>query len=44
MSILEKEDTWILCSKNDIIWVIGKRLDDRFKVTKTTSTILKIKL
>jgi len=42
MSILEKENTWILCSKNDIIWVIGKRLDDRFKVTKYSSKILKI--
>lgn len=44
LSLLEKEKTWLLCSKNDIVWVIGKRLDERFKVTKTTSTILKIKL
>lgn len=43
MSLLEKENTWVLCSENKIIWVIGKRLDDRFKVTKTTSKILKIK-
>lgn len=44
LSLLDKENTWLLCSKNDIIWVIGKRLDDRFKVTKTTSEITKIKL
>lgn len=32
MSILEKEKTWILTtSKNEIIWVVGKRLDNRFK-------------
>ena len=44
MSLLEKENTWILCTAdNTIIWVIGKRLDERFKVTKTTSKILKIK-
>ena len=43
MSLIDKENTWLLCSNNDIIWVIGKRLDDRFKVTKTTSKILKIK-
>lgn len=43
MSLLEKENTWVLCSNNDIIWVIGKRLDERFKVTKTTSKLLKIK-
>jgi tRNA(Ile)-lysidine synthase len=44
MSLLEKENTWLLCSKNDIIWVIGKRLDDRFKITNSSSKILKIKL
>ncbi len=43
MSLIDKENTWLLCSNNDIVWVIGKRLDDRFKVTKTTSKILKIK-
>lgn len=42
LSLVEKENTWLLCSKNDIVWVIGKRLDNRFKISKTTSTILKI--
>lgn len=41
-SLIDKENTWLLCSKNDIVWVVGMRLDDRFKVTKTTSKILKI--
>lgn len=44
LSLIEKENTWLLISKNEIVWVIGKRLDNRFKVSKTTSTILKIKL
>lgn len=43
LSQIEKENTWLLCSKNEIVWVIGKRLDDRFKVTNSTSTILKIR-
>jgi tRNA(Ile)-lysidine synthase len=43
MSILEKEKIWLLCTEeNKIIWIIGKRLDDRFKVTKETIEILKI--
>jgi tRNA(Ile)-lysidine synthase len=25
-----------------IIWVVGKRIDDRFKVTEKTKTVLKI--
>ena len=43
ISILEKEKIWLLCDVQDqIIWVIGKRLDDRFKITDTTTEILKI--
>jgi tRNA(Ile)-lysidine synthase len=42
LSLIDKENAWLLCSKNDIIWIVGKRMDDRFKVTKTTSKILKI--
>ncbi len=44
MSILQKEKIWLLCSANEIIWVIGKRLDDRFKAIATTENILKIEL
>ena len=44
MSLLEKENTWLLCSENKIIWIIGKRLDDRFKLTNKTKNILKITL
>ncbi len=42
ISLTDKENVWLLCSKNDIVWVVGKRLDERFKVTKSTSKILKI--
>jgi tRNA(Ile)-lysidine synthase len=42
LSLIQKENTWILCSNNTIVWVIGMRQDDRFKVTETTTKILKI--
>ncbi|MBI9040160.1 tRNA lysidine(34) synthetase TilS [Lutibacter sp.] len=42
-SLNDKENTWLLCSNNDIVWLIGKRLDDRFKITKKTANVLKIK-
>jgi tRNA(Ile)-lysidine synthase len=44
MSLIEKEKVWLLCSKNDLIWIISKRLDNRFKVTENTTKILKIAL
>ena len=38
----EKEKLWVLESQSRIIWLIGHRLDDRFKVTERTKSILKI--
>jgi tRNA(Ile)-lysidine synthase len=40
-SLLEKESTWLLCSENQIIWVVGKRQDKRFLAVKTSHAILK---
>ena len=40
-SLLQKENIWLLCSGSDVIWVIGKRMDDRYKVTDKTIHILK---
>ena len=42
LSLLKKATTWLLCSDNQIVWIIGKRQDERFKITETTTRILKI--
>ena len=42
LSLVDKENVWLLYSEDDIVWVIGKRADKRFKVTETTNQILKI--
>ena len=42
LSLLQKGGVKILCSQDKIVWVLGIRPDDRFKVTETTQTILKI--
>lgn len=44
MDVFSKEKQWLLCSDTDIVWVVGKRLDNRFKITPRTKKILKITL
>lgn len=39
LSIPEKENTWLLCSGGDIVYVFGKRIDERYKVEKQTKFI-----
>lgn len=40
LNLLEKEDIWILCSNQEIAWVIGKRTDNRFRIDSQTKTAL----
>ena len=36
----QKHNVWLLVSAdNDIVWVVGYRIDDRYKVTNSTKTI-----
>jgi len=44
LSLLDKENTWLLCSGDHIIWVVNRRADNRFRVTENTKRILKIEL
>lgn len=44
LSILEKEKVWLLCSNQDIVWILNYRADNRFKITDKTHNILKITL
>lgn len=44
MSLHQKENTWVLSSGAHIVWLLGHRLDDRFKVTNQTEEVLEIEL
>jgi tRNA(Ile)-lysidine synthase len=44
MSLYEKENTWLFISGEAIIWVIGKRIDNRYCITAKTRKIFQIKL
>ncbi|MEZ4874619.1 MAG: tRNA lysidine(34) synthetase TilS [Flavobacteriaceae bacterium] len=42
LSLASKEQIWVLLSQEKVIWVVGWRADDRFKVTPKTKNVLKI--
>jgi len=44
LSLLEKENSWLLCSNDQIVWIIGLRQDERFRIENTTKNIFKIQL
>jgi tRNA(Ile)-lysidine synthase len=42
LSLPEKENSWLLCSGNEIAWVVNRRADNRFAITDPSQKILKI--
>lgn len=41
-SLPEKENTWLLCSGDQIIWIINHRADNRFAINSPNQKIIKI--
>ena len=40
----QKAAQWLLCSGNDIVWIVGKRADRRFTPSEKTINLLNINL
>lgn len=43
-SIVEKENAWLLISGNSIVWLVGHRIANPYRITNDTQDILKIEL
>ncbi len=39
LSIIDKEQVWLLTSGDDIVWVVGHRVDDRYAVIEKTKKV-----
>ncbi|MDR0749306.1 MAG: tRNA lysidine(34) synthetase TilS [Tannerellaceae bacterium] len=39
-SLPDKGQTRLLCSEENILWIIGERADNRFRIDKTTTSVL----
>jgi tRNA(Ile)-lysidine synthase len=44
LSIVQKEKIWVIESGAKIIWVVGQRIDDRFKWTEKTQGLIQFSL
>ncbi len=44
ISVKRKHELWLLTSGEDIAWIIGERIDNRFKVGKKSTEIVEIKI
>lgn len=44
LSLLDKENQWLLCSEQEIVWVIGQRVDARFIGNSETTKPLILKI
>ena len=42
ISLTQKENTWVIEMDKKIIWIAGKRIDDRFKIKPTTKLMLQL--
>jgi tRNA(Ile)-lysidine synthase len=44
MNLRDKEEVWVLLSGEDLVWIVGERPDNRFRVTEKTKRGLQIKI
>lgn len=44
LTLFDKENVWLLCMEEHILWVIGHRIDNRYKITEHTKKVLVVEI
>ena len=44
VSIIQKENQWVLCCGDKIIWIVGERTDNRFRIDEKTKKVTVFKM
>jgi tRNA(Ile)-lysidine synthase len=44
LNTVQKNNIWLLCSQLDIVWIVGHRIDNRYKIKKNTKLALTVQL
>jgi tRNA(Ile)-lysidine synthase len=44
LNTVQKNNIWLLCSQLDIVWIVGYRIDNRYKIKKNTNLALTVQL
>jgi tRNA(Ile)-lysidine synthase len=40
-SLLQKEQIWLLVAGDEILWLVGERQSDKYRITPTTQRVVK---
>lgn len=43
-SLFDKQEAWLLCSGDDIVWIVNERIDNRYCITDKTKTVYFVRL
>lgn len=43
-SLFQKENQYVVCSEDKIVWLVGERSDDRFRITENTKRALVLRI
>jgi tRNA(Ile)-lysidine synthase len=42
LSVPEKDKIWLLTFHENVVWIVGHRIDNRYKITEDTQKVLKV--